>query len=178
MKLSRLLMLGFVWISALLSGCASVKYGDDFKSGTNFSPIKTYTWRAATINITGVDEVYMKRLVDEQLQAQGYQKVQEFADVLVDLQVISRVSQGGNTSIGIGLGLPVGRNGSIGLGTGQTLGRGKQKGVIIIDITDRESNALVWRGNAEEIPLIYFNLQSEPKLREIIQKILVQFPPK
>ena len=161
-----------------LSGCASVKYASDFKSGTDFSNIKTYAMRSTSINIAGVDQVYMQQLVEQQLAAQGFQKLTENADVLVDLQVLSRVSQGGNTSIGIGLGLPIGRNGSIGLGTGKTLGKGKQEGVIIIDITDSQSNALIWRGNAEAVPLIYFSLKSEPKLRENIQQILLQFPPK
>jgi hypothetical protein len=178
MKISRILFLFFLAVITTLSGCASVKYGTDFKSGTDFNPVKTYSWRAATINIPGANQVYLQGLIDEQLQTQGYQKVESAADVLVDLQLLSRVSRGGNTSIGIGLGLPVGRHGSIGLGTGQTMGRGKQKGVLIIDITDASSNALIWRGNAEEIPLIYFSLQSEPKLREIIQKVLIQFPPK
>lgn len=178
MKISRILFLLFLGAVATLSGCASVKYGNDFKSGTDFNPIKTYSWRAAAINIAGANQPYLQGLIDEQLQAQGYQKVESAADILVDLQLLSRVSQGGNASIGIGLGLPVGRHGSIGLGTGQTMGKGKQKGVMIIDFTDVLSNALIWRGNAEEIPLIYFSLQSEPKLREIIQKILIQFPPK
>ncbi len=162
----------------LMSGCASVKYADDFKSGADFSNIKTYSWRAATVDIAGVDKPYLQQLVDQQLQSQGYQLVDQGADVWVDLQVFSRVSKGGNTSIGIGIGLPIGRNGSFGLGTGKTLGQGKQEGVVIIDITEQASNTLIWRGNAEGIPLLYFSLKSEPKLRENIRQLLIQFPPK
>lgn len=161
----------------LLLGCASVKYANDFKSGTDFSKIKTYSWRAITVDIAGADKANLQRLVDEQLQAQGYQLVDQGANVWVDLQAFSRVSKGGNTSIGIGLGLPIGRNGSISLGTGQALGQGKQEGVIVIDITEQHTNALLWRGNAEAVPLLFFTLKSEPKLRDSIRQLLLQFPP-
>jgi len=176
--LSRLPLLITPLFLLLLTACASMKYNSDFKSGTNFTEIKTYSWRAVTINIAGADKLGLQNLIDQQLQAQGLQLVKEKADVLVDLQVISRVSRGGNTSIGIGLGLPIGRHGSVGLGTGQTLGKGKQEGVMIVDFTDQATNTLVWRGNAEAIPLIYFSLKSEPKIREVVQKLLMQFPPK
>jgi Domain of unknown function (DUF4136) len=165
-------------MAALVSGCASVKYADDFKSGTDFTNIKTYAWRATTIDLAGADKASLQRMVDEQLKSQGYNLVTQGADVWVDLQLFSRVSKGGNTSIGIGIGLPIGNNGSFGLGTGKTLGQGKQEGVLIIDITEQNSNTLIWRGNAEGIPLLYFSLKSEPKLRENIRQLLMQFPPK
>lgn len=161
----------------LLSGCATIKYADDYKSGTDFSGLKTYSWRAITVDVAGTDKSLLQQLVDEQLRAQGFVLAQTNADVLIDMQVFSRVSKGGNTSIGIGIGLPVGRNGSIGLGTGQMLGKGKQEGVILIDITQTSSNTLIWRGNAEGIPLINFSLKAEQKLRESISKLLAPFPP-
>jgi Domain of unknown function (DUF4136) len=178
LHLSKIISTTGALLLMLVSGCASVKYADDFKSGADFSQIKTYSWRAATVDIVGADKPGLQRMVDEQLQSQGYQLVDQGADVWVDLQLFSRVSKGGNTSIGIGLGLPIGRNGSIGLGTGKMLGQGKQEGVLVIDITEQTSNTLVWRGNAEGIPLLYFSLKSEPKLRENIRQLLMQFPPK
>ncbi len=162
----------------LLSGCASVKYANDFKSGTDFNKVKTYSWRAASVDIAGADKAALQRMVDEQLQLQGYQPVAQGADVWVDMQIFSRVSQGGNTSIGIGIGLPIGHNGSFSLGTGKMLGQGKQEAVLILDITEQTTNTLIWRGNAEGIPLLYFSLKSEPKLRDNIRQLLMQFPPK
>lgn len=178
LNLSKTLSIISLLLLMLVSGCASVKYANDFKSGTDFNPIKTYSWRAATVDIAGADKPGLQRMIDEQLQSQGYQLVDQGADVWVDLQLFSRVSKGGNTSIGIGIGLPIGRNGSFGLGTGKTLGQGKQEGVLVIDITEQASNTLIWRGNAEGIPLLYFSLKSEPKLRENIRQLLMQFPPK
>lgn len=161
----------------LLNACTNVKYANDFKSGTDFNQLKTYSWRAVTVDIAGADKNRLQQLADEQLRAQGFKPVTADADMLIDLQVFARVSQSGNTSLGIGIGLPVGRHGSIGLGTGQTLGRGKQEGVIVIDITQAYNNVLIWRGNAERIPLINFSLNAEQKLRESFSKILQSFPP-
>lgn len=161
----------------LLSACTNIHYGNDFKTGTDFSGIKTYSWRATTVDIAGVDKTFLQQLADAQLRAQGFSPATEQADVLIDMQVFSRVSQGGNTSIGIGIGLPVGRSGNIGLGTGQTLNRGKQEGVIVIDILQADTGTLIWRGNAEGIPLINFSLSAEHKLRETFTTLLRPFPP-
>lgn len=168
------------WMSGLLlvlGACTSIKYADDYKASTDFSGLKTYNWRAITVDVGGIDKAFLQNLVDEQLRSQGFVLADTSADLLVDMQVFSRISTGGNTSIGFGIGLPVGNSGSIGLGTGQTLGKGKQEGVIVIDITQTTSNTLIWRGNAEGIPLINFSLKAEQKLRETFSKLLMPFPP-
>ncbi len=172
--LSRLLAIATVM---LLSACAQIRYGDDFKSGTDFNNLKTYQWRSTTVDIGGTDKNLLQQLADAQLRAQGFTPSDSAPDVLLDLQVFSRVSSGGNTSIGIGIGMPMGRHGSIGLGTGTLLGQGKQEGVIVVDITQAKSNTLIWRGTAEGIPLINFSLKAENKLRETFTQLLQQFPP-
>lgn len=172
--ISRLLAIAAVM---LLSACAQIRYGDDFKSGTDFNNLKTYQWRSTTVDIGGTDKNLLQQLADAQLRAQGFSPSDSAPDLLLDLQVFSRVSSGGNTSIGIGIGMPVGRHGSIGLGTGKLLGQGKQEGVIVVDITQAQSNTLIWRGTAEGIPLINFSLKAENKLRETFTQLLQQFPP-
>lgn len=172
--LSRLLAIATVM---LLSACAQIRYGDDFKSGTDFNNLKTYQWRSTAVDIGGIDKSLLQQLADAQLRAQGFTPSDSAPDVLLDLQVFSRVSSGGNTSIGIGIGMPMGRHGSIGLGTGKLLGQGKQEGVIVVDITQAKSNTLIWRGTAEGIPLINFSLKAENKLRETFTQLLQQFPP-
>lgn len=161
----------------LLSACTNTKYADDFKSGTDFSGLKTYTWRAVTVDIGGIDKTFLQQLADDQLRAQGFVPAATDADFMVDMQVFSRISSGGNTSIGIGIGMPVGSHGGFGMSTGQTVGRGKPEGVIVVDITQTNNNTLIWRGNAEGIPLINFSLKAEQKLRESFSKLLTPFPP-
>ena len=160
-----------------LTACSSTRYNHDFKSGSDFSQLKTFAWRSAAVKIEGISTNFLQRLVDEQLSAQGFTPNATNPDFLIDMQGFSRASQGGNTQLAIGVGIPLGRNGSIGLGSGQTLGRGKQEGVITLDITQTKSNSLLWRGSAEGIPLITFKLSAENKLRETIHTLLAEFPP-
>ncbi len=161
----------------LLGACAQIRYSDDFKSGTEFTDLRSYQWRSVSVDIGGADKNLLQHLADSQLASQGLVAAEKDPDLLLDLQAFSRVSSGGNTSIGIGIGMPVGRHGSIGLGTGKLLGQGKQEGVILVDITLAKSNTLIWRGTAEGIPLINFSLNAEHKLGESISQLLQQFPP-
>lgn len=170
-------LLGLLCLSLVLGACASPKFHQDFKDGALFNDLKTYQWRSLDIQITGAAQTQLQQLVDAQLQLQGYQLATDKPDILIDLQGFTRVSQGGNTSLGIGIGLPIGRHGSIGLGTGKLLGQGKQEAVLVLDISRADSNTLVWRGNAEAIPLSYFALSAEPKLRDSISRLVSQFPP-
>ena len=161
----------------LVGGCTNIHYASDYKSDADFHGLISYSWRAVTVDIGGANQALLQHLADQQLQAQGFKAVEKNADLLIDMQIFPRTSRGGNTSIGIGIGLPVGRHGSIGLGTGQTLGKGKQEGVMVLDITQANSNALIWLGNAEGIPLTHFSLSAEDKLRETFAKLLSPFPP-
>ena len=161
----------------LLSACTNIKYADDYKSGTDFSGLKTYNWRAISVDIGGIDKTVLQKIADEQFRAQGFMLADTSAELLIGMQVFARASTAGNTSIGIGIGLPVGRNGSIGLGTGHLLDKGKQEGVIVIDITQTSSNQLNWPGNAEGIPRTHFSFTAEQTRLEPISKLLPPFPP-
>lgn len=178
MRFPRYLTWFVLCLFGLLSACGtSPRYAQDYKSGTDFSNLKTYTWRSLNVEVAGTPDVFIQRLVDEQLQLQGFARVADQADLIVDMQVFSRISAGSNTSLGIGIGVPIGNRGSIGLGTSSPLGRGKEEGVMVIDLTHASTNTLIWRGNAEGIPLIQFKLGAEQKLRDSIAKILAPFPP-
>lgn len=165
-------------LSLVFTGCASSpKVQQDFKSGTDFRGLKTYSWRSADVAISGANSAYIQGMMDDQLLLQGYIKVRENADMLLDLHGFTRASQGGNTSIGLGIGIPIGRHASIGLGTGQSLTKGKQEAVLMLDITHATTNNLIWRGSAEGLSLSYFKLNAESKLRGYIKALLAPFPP-
>ncbi len=174
LRLSTLL-LGIAML--VLSGCANVHYANDYKTGTLFNGLQSYSWRAVTVDIAGTDPATLERLADKQLAAQGFVRTQNNPDLLLDMQVFARQSKGGNSSIGIGIGMPIGRHGSVGLGTSQLLNKGKQEGVMLIDVTRASDNTLIWRGSAEGIPLIQFSLSAEQKLGATLSQLLGQFPP-
>jgi hypothetical protein len=159
-----------------LNGCASTKINQDYREGTDFSQFKTYTWRNTSSEIPGVNSQQLKRLADNQLQSQGYTLATD-ADLILDMTLVTRVTTGSSTGVGVSIGLPIGRMGSVGLGGGKTLPNDKQEGVILIDITHQQTNNLVWRGSAEGIPIKDFSLSGEDKLALVLAKLLSQFPP-
>ena len=169
------------WLLALvliMCGCASTKYNQDFKPGTDFSGHKTYNWRGASSDIPGVSAQQIQHQADTQLASQGFSRTESNPDLLFDMKVVSRISTGSSTGLGLSIGLPLGRHGSIGLGGGKSMPNDKQEGIIIVDITDTSTNNLIWRGSAEAVPLQHFSLSNEAKLAEVLRKLLSQYPPK
>jgi hypothetical protein len=170
------LLLGFL---CTFSACSEISYQNDFKADTDFSHLKTYQWRNLSLDTITQNQITIQQIADAQLLTQGYRRVNDKADLWLDLQTIVRQRKQGSTQLGIGIGLPVGRHGNIGLGTGQTLPLGKkqQEATLIVDMTRTDNNQLIWRGTAEAIPLSYFSLKEEQHLRETLNKLLAQFPP-
>lgn len=178
---SRHLTLITVGLSLLLLlGCtATPKVSQDSRQGETFNDLRSYSWRSLNIQVAGISDSQVGKVIDQQLGLRNYRYQETQADMLIDVQVFPRTRQGASTGIGIGIGLPVGRHGSIGLGTGQLLdGKNKVAAVIIVDITRASTNELVWRGTAEDLPLAYFELANEAKLRQSISDLLDQFPPR
>jgi len=67
----------------------------------------------------------------------------------------------------------------VGLGTNKLLGNDQKfSALIILDITAKASNQVLWRGSADEIPLEYFTLRNQPKLNLTLRDLVKQFPPK
>lgn len=163
----------------LLTGCSSgPQYTRDFKPETRFNDYRTYQWRQVSSDMSGVNEDRLKSLIDHQLTRQKLRKTDQEADLLVDLHLFLQTTSGPSTGIGIGIGLPVGRHGSIGLGSGQLLSRSKQVATIMVDFTDQHSNALLWRGAANNVAVKDVTVENNQQLAVIIEKLLQQYPPK
>jgi len=160
------------------SGCVSTKYSQDYNPETNFSNLKTYDWRTSSSEIAGVDHQLLQQLADQQLARQGYTRTADEPDLLLDMTVATRTRSDSSTGIGLSVGIPLGRHANIGVGGGKSLPRDKQEGIILVDVSMRETNHLIWRGNAEGIPLKDFSLGAEQKLADILRQLLSQYPPK
>lgn len=164
-------------VALLLAACASTKYQQDFREGTNFENLNSYTWRKISSEVQGVDNSKLQRFADKQLNLQGFTRTDSNPDMLLDMTLITRISTGASTGIGLSVGIPIGRSGSIGLGGGKSVPNDKFEGVLVVDVTDANSNTLIWRGSAEDLPMKVFSLQAEDKLAEVIAKLFAQFPP-
>lgn len=163
----------------LLAGCSSQpQFTQDYKPGTTFANHKTYQWRQVFSDLAGLNEERVTALIDHQLSRQGLRLVEANPDVLLDMQVYLQTTSAPSTGIGIGIGLPVGRHGSIGLGSSQWMSRSKQVSVIVLDMTDADSNSLVWRGSANNVPVKQLAAEHHQQLALTLEKLLTQYPPR
>lgn len=171
----------FIVVSVLffITACAAPKIEQDYKPETEFDPGWTYyEFRGGSSQIQGVDYRRLETIAQEILASEGYQVAPHEPQFYVDITGATRLATGGGKSLGISIGLPVGSHGSVGVGGSKNLdGEGRQEGVIIVDITNAQTNELVWRGSASGIPLEDFELAREAQLREVMRKLLAQFPP-
>jgi len=51
-------------------------------------------------------------------------------------------------------------------------------GLIILDITAKDTNEIVWRGSVDDVPLDYFSLKNQTELNKVLINLVQQFPPK
>lgn len=163
---------------ATLVACTGPSYEQDYKPGTDFnSSWERYQWRGGQSQIPGVEHQRIQQVAEQALASQGYAKDPDSPQLLLNLSALTRPATSGNRSLGLSIGLPVGRHGSVGVGGAKSLGNERQEGVLILDITHAESRDLIWRGSATGIALKDFNLAREDQLRKALERLLAQFPP-
>ena len=170
----------FLLLACLLAGCTtSSKVTQDYKTGTDFKSYKTFSWHNFSSDITTSNQLAIQHTVEQQLTQQGFKLVSELPDLILDLTIIKHIATPSSTAVGLSVGLPIGRHGAIGLGTNKLLGQDNQMaGLIILDITAKDTNQIVWRGSAEDVPMNYFLLRNQVELNKILNSLVQQFPPK
>lgn len=173
-------ILFFLLLACALTGCAtSNKVAQDYKPGTNFTAYKTFAWHNFSSDITTSNQIAIQHAIEQQLALQGFKLVNEVPDVVLDLNIIKHAATPSSTGVGLSIGLPIGRHGGVGIGTNNVLNKGDQlAGLIILDITSKETNEVVWRGSVDDIPLSYFSLKNQTELNKVLISLVQQFPPK
>ena len=175
--ITRILMVSII---AILSSCATTnKVTQDYKPDTDFRPYKTFSWHNYSSDVISANQVAIQRAVEQQLSQQGFTLVSGLSDLVLDMTIIKQAASTSSSSLGLSIGLPLGRHGSIGLGTSKLLGeKSYTEALVILDITAQETHQILWRGTAENIPLSDFTLQKQVKLNARLRDLLQQFPPK
>lgn len=172
----------FLLLVCALSGCAtSSKVTQDYKAGTDFKSYKTFSWHNFSSDITTDNQLEIQHAVERQLTLQGFKFVAEpeLPDLILDLTIIKHIATPSSTGVGLSIGLPIGRHGGLGLGTNKLLGQdSNMAGLIILDITAKDTNQIVWRGSAEDVPINYFLLRNQAELNKVLNSLVQQFPPK
>ncbi|GAA3636776.1 DUF4136 domain-containing protein [Flavivirga jejuensis] len=169
--------LKIILLALLVIGCAPIRVSYDFDKTTQFNDYKTYNYYS-DMN-TGLSELDTKRLLnalDEKLGAKGF-SLSDTPDFFIDIK--SKAYQDAQRStVGVGLGGGGGHVGG-GISIGLPIGQAKINRQIIIDFVDENKKQLFWQAvsesnyNPNAIPG-----EREARLNAIVEKVLIEYPPK
>ena len=165
-------------LAVLVTACAGPKFEQDYNPGTQFDRgWGRYEWRGGQSQIPGVEHSRLKRVAQEAMAAKGYRLDNDNPQFYVSLNGATRAARGGGKTLGLSIGLPIGGNAGVGLGGSKSLDNTNQEGVIVMDFIDAQTDELVWRGSAAGIDLKQFELSREDQLKNLVAKLLAQYPP-
>jgi hypothetical protein len=175
-----------VLITIAFTACSGIPVSQDFEQGFDYSGFKTFAWHPNDNNEWGLtnNELVDRRIrsaIVNTLTANHFTlKDSNEPDFLIsyNLVVEQRVSSS-SLSGGVSMGRSSrGRTGSISMSTGSQI-RTYDRGTLIIDVTDVNSNKLVWRGiSSQALPDLSDPQRLTARINETVEAILKQFPPK
>ncbi|MBU3009848.1 DUF4136 domain-containing protein [Polaribacter vadi] len=157
--------------------CSSSKVIADYDSEIDFNNFKTYNFFEDLGK--GLNELDIKRVlsaINTELNKKGLTQ-NDNPDFYIN--AIANYSEAQNSnSIGIGIGSG-NRNGGFGISGGIPIGGKKLNEEFIIEFVNAKSNAIIWEGILNST----IKQKREPEEKElhfknIISKILTQYPPK
>lgn len=161
----------------LVASCAPIRVTYDFDKTTDFTNYKTYNYYADMK--TGLSDLDSKRLLDvldAKMSAKGF-SLAKHPDFFIDIKS-SEFRTGQRNTVGVGLG-GGGRNVGGGISIGIPVGQANVNRQIIIDFVDESKQQLFWQAVSESS--FHPNAQPERReeqLRAVIEKVLIQYPPK
>ena len=160
-----------------ISSCAPINVNYDYERKTDFAKYKTYNYYSdIETGLSPLDSKRLLQVLDEVLQAQGYQ-LSEDPDFFINI-TSAQFEEQQRSSVGVGLG-GGGRNVGGGISVGIPVGRTQINQRIVFDFHDEKGIGLIWQAVSEAS----FNEKATPEQREarlkaIVTKVLKGFPPK
>ena len=169
--------LKYILFFFLIVSCAPIYVNYDYERTTDFSKYKTYNFYSDME--TGLSELDEKRLfnaLNEKLAEKGLTQ-SDAPDFFIDIKS-NEYEEIARNNVGVGLGGSGGNVGG-GISIGIPVGQSKVNRQIIIDFVDENKGGLFWQAVSESS----FNPDASPgnreeRLRAIVNKILVGYPPK
>jgi hypothetical protein len=176
--------------AALLTACATRQVGYDYDESVDFSRYQHWTWSQPAQQSKDDDDPLIdnpllrqriENAVARTLSAKGYrQSDPQVADFNVGyfLTVENKLSSSG-VSTSFGFGRYSGGSGvGVSIGGPGTRVREQEEGTLIIDVVDRISGKLVWRGSSTRVlGQARTPEESERVVHETVTGILANFPP-
>ncbi len=179
-----------VYITMLIvlavGGCSQVQVSQDFRAGVDFSRYNpSYQWRSGEQPASEDPRLSnpllherFREAIDRELAADGLQ-VRPDATLEVSYSYTIRTqveSDHFGTSIGVGFGRHT-HYGGIGFGTVGDI-RQYDIGMLVIDISERGTGSLLWRGSGSEIVTHHASPeQTTAFVNRMVGAIMRQFPP-
>jgi len=163
--MNRFLMLVMaVAVSVTSAHAASVKYDAD--ETIDFSPWKSWAWKRPELpNESSIAEIRIRRALEEGFAAKGYTNVERAAaDFLIDYHA----AIGRELRLDEGWGFPGRRDIRV---------NSYAKGVLVVDVFERATGRLVWRGSVSDA-LASDPAKADKKMGKAVAKLLKKFPPK
>jgi hypothetical protein len=170
------LSLSCISVLASVLTCANAQQIQiDFDKRADFGQYKTYSWQAVQVG-NALWEPRIKDAVDMQLAAKGWKRVDDGGDVALLAVGTTQVERTLDTFYnGVGGGWRW--RGFGGFGSSTTTERDYKEGTLVVDMFDRQSKQLIWRGRAEDM-LSNNPEKNEKKLNKAVAKMLKKFPPR
>ncbi|WP_299670673.1 DUF4136 domain-containing protein [uncultured Polaribacter sp.] len=166
----------FIFLLLFIS-CSTSKVITDYDAKEDFSKFKTFDFYEDNgENLNELDVNRISDIIFNKLIETGF--LQNSApDFFIFFDTNTAEAQN-NNSIGIGVGSG-GRNGGIGISGGIPIGGKKLNEELIIKFIEAKTNDLFWEGSLNSvIKEKRTPEQKELHLKEVVQKILKEFPPK
>ncbi len=164
-------------LSLLLGGCAGMVIQSDQDPAVSLDSYGSYTWSpnqraSGDVRVTPALRTQVREDIDRHLADKGYVRVNSGADFSVAWQVTIE----GETIVQT-LDYYSGSNFKATVGTTGPVQRRYEEGTLIIDITEGESERLIWRGTATaEVRQSPSMEERSARVAEAVQKVLAQFP--
>jgi len=159
-----------------LSSCSSVRVQYDYDDSTDFSNYTTYNYYVdLESGLSQLDEKRLLRILDSTLQAKGLLLAEE-PEFFINIMSSEFIENSGN-NVGLGIG-GTGRNVGGGVSVGIPLGSSSIQRSIQFDFIDSQKDALFWQALSKS----GFKENDSPSLREkrlraVVDKVFVKFPP-
>jgi hypothetical protein len=171
MKVLHVLSSTVLFALAVALGAAAQDVKTDYDHHANFSQYHTYYWE----KVQTTDPLWQSRIqdaVDHDLQAKGWQRVDNGADVAIAAVGSARNEKEYQTFYNVMGGWRWG-----GFGETTTTVENYRVGTLVLDFYDAHNKQLIWRGSAQEA-LSDKPEKNEKKLEKSVSKMLDHFPPK
>lgn len=177
--------LGILSLLFLLANCAKIPVSQDFRPGTDFTALNSYSWHKQyapeTSDVRATNPLLHERFrdaINRALYGKGITQG-ETPDFLVSYSYSIKTiieSNPMDTHVGFGFGR-YSRYGGVGFGSGTSVSQ-YDVGTLVIDFLDPHNGRLLWRGSGSDrlslTPTPENNIAFANKL---VTSILAQFPP-